>query len=118
VPVVNAAARTQVTTRRRGALLSRWVAGCGTFWSVYSDLTNQVPATWFACDAGIRRLASLSDGPARGRRRFFTDSDVRHSPSAQSQLPPVATLADRRRQRAALRSARSASTNAVTTSSR
>jgi hypothetical protein len=25
--------------------------------------TNQVPATWFEGDAGIRRLASLSDGP-------------------------------------------------------
>ena len=52
------------------------MAGCGAFANVYSDLTNQVPATWFACDAGIRRLASLSDGPARGRRRFFTHSDV------------------------------------------
>ena len=39
---------------------------------VYSERTNQVPATWFAGDAGIRRLASLSDGPARGRRRVFT----------------------------------------------
>ena len=38
--------------------------------SVYSDLTNQVPATWFAGDAGIRRLALQSDGPVhRGRRR-------------------------------------------------
>ena len=65
------------TSRRdsRAALLSRSVAGCATFMSVYSDLTNQVPATWFAGDAGIRRLASLSDGPARGRRRVFTHSD-------------------------------------------
>ena len=56
-------------------ILSRTVAGCGVLWAVYSDRTNQVPATWFACDAGIRRLASLSDGPARGRRRVFTQSD-------------------------------------------
>ena len=34
--------------------------------------TNQVPATWFAGDAGIRRLALQSDGPVqRGRCRFF-----------------------------------------------
>src|SRR5262245_43838001 len=34
--------------------------------------TNQVPATWFESDAGIRRLASRwSDGPSRGRRRRF-----------------------------------------------
>jgi hypothetical protein len=32
---------------------------------------NQVPATWFVSEAGIRRLASHSDGPERGRRRFF-----------------------------------------------
>jgi len=56
--------------------MPRCVAGCAGFANVYSDLTNQVPATWFACDAGIRRLASLSDGPVRGRRRFFTHSDL------------------------------------------
>ena len=43
---------------------------------VYSEFTNQVPATWFASDAGIRRLASLSDGPVRGRRRVFTLSGI------------------------------------------
>src|SRR3954471_24186137 len=37
---------------------------------VYDDDTNQVPATWFAGDAGIRRLASQCDGPARGRCHF------------------------------------------------
>ena len=38
---------------------------------MYSEFTNQVPATWFAGDAGIRRLALQSDGPVhRGRRRF------------------------------------------------
>ena len=44
------------------------------FSGVYIDLTNQVPATWFAGDTGIRRLVSRSDGPARGRRHFFPSS--------------------------------------------
>lgn len=70
--VVNIASCAPENRDVTGALLSRSVAGCDVFCYVYSDLTNQVPATWFACDAGIRRLASLSDGPARGRRRFFT----------------------------------------------
>ena len=39
------------------------VAACAKSESVYSGPTNQVPATWFAGDAGIRRLALQSDGP-------------------------------------------------------
>ena len=48
------------------------VAACALLESVYSGPTNQVPATWFAGDAGIRRLALQSDGPVqRGRRRVY-----------------------------------------------
>ena len=39
---------------------------------MYSDFTNQVPATWFAGDAGIRRLASQSDGPVNGAVAAFS----------------------------------------------
>ena len=39
---------------------------------VYDGLTNQVPATWFAGDAGIRRLASQSDGPVNGAVAAFS----------------------------------------------
>ena len=53
-------------------LIPHSVRICARRIRVYSDPTNQVPATWFASDAGIRRLASLSDGPERGRRRVFT----------------------------------------------
>src|SRR5439155_21567497 len=54
------------------APLSPSVAPCTVSQSVYSGPTNQVPATWFAGDAGIRRLALQSDGPVRrGRCRVF-----------------------------------------------
>lgn len=98
--------------------MSRSVGGCGVFANVYSDLTNQVPATWFACDAGIRRLASLSDGPARGRRRFFTHSGFSVRRLRSTQYVGSASFAERRRLRAAVRSDRSASTSEVTMSSR
>ena len=39
---------------------------------MYNLHTNQVPATWIVGEAGIRRLASHSDGPFGGRRFFFT----------------------------------------------
>jgi hypothetical protein len=32
---------------------------------------NQVPATWFASDAGIRRLVSPETGPSGARFRIF-----------------------------------------------
>ena len=68
--------------------------------------TNQVPATWFAGDAGIRRLALQSDGPVhRGRRRFCTNV---------SGCSDRSSLSARRSSRSALRKPCSASPTAAT----
>ena len=59
---------------------------------MYSDHTNQVPATWFAGDAGIRRLALQSDGPVhRGRRRVLPQC-FRSFQSDQLQCSPEQSL--------------------------
>jgi hypothetical protein len=50
------------------------VTPCVPLDSVYNGRTNQVPATWIVGEAGIRRLASHSDGPFWGRRFVFTES--------------------------------------------
>jgi hypothetical protein len=119
-----AAAGEKVSARSSSLMVIRHVAwrfARLAKFAVYSDPTNQVPATWFASDAGIRRLASLSDGPVRGRRRVFTLSDIsREVPQSvgarsstwssvhcSGQLGRVAAAG--RPARAAVRSARSAS---------
>jgi hypothetical protein len=53
--------------------MTPWGVAKKVVWGTIVD-TNQVPATWFESDAGIRRLASRwSDGPEWGRRRRFGD---------------------------------------------
>ena len=84
------------------------VAACTVSESVYSGPTNQVPATWFAGDAGIRRLALQSDGPVRRGR-------CRCSATSGRQL---ASFSARRNSRSALRKPCSASRIAARRSSR
>jgi len=71
---------------------------------VYSDRTNQVPATWFAGDAGIRRLALQSDGPVHGAvtacaplfQRLLVDELQRPSEKSLSISKTLFGLADGR----------------------
>lgn len=62
------------STRRESVLAWSELPSCILVEGVYNGFTNQVPATWIVGEAGIRRLASHSDGPFGGRRFVFTES--------------------------------------------